>query len=370
MQLAMNSKLKTQNSKLSVIWQSRWGIPIGYAISSEELALQLDAQGVELMHRPTPWHMPAQIRHPRLQQLAARSLRDDVPQVAYDQADLFNTSHPGYKIGYTMLEVDGLPPDWVAACNAMDEVWTPSPWGVQTFADAGVRVPLHVMPLGYDPIRFNTELPRQPISGRFSFLSLFEWGTRKGWDVLLRAYARAFRSHDDVLLILRINNHDSRVDVAAQIAALHLPSDTAPIALIYNQQIDAAQLGSLYRSADCLVLPTRGEGWGLPVLEAMACGLPVIATDWSAQTAFFNQNLGFPIRVRSLVPADPGCPYYIGFRWAEPDTDHLVELMRYVYLNQDTARAVGLRAANVAAQQWTWAHAAERITRRLAELSL
>ena len=364
----MNANHKPQTAKLRVLWQSRWGIPIGYAISSEELALQLDAQGVEVLHRPTAWHMPAHIRHPRLQQIAARPLRDDVPQVAYDQADLFNTKHPGYKIGYTMLEVDGLPPDWVAACNAMDEVWTPSPWGVQTFADTGVRVPIHAMPLGYDPIRFSTELPRQPVSGRYTFLSLFEWGARKGWDVLLRAYARAFSSRDDVLLVLRINNYDTRVDVAAQIASLRLPSDTAPIAIIYNQQIDAAQLGSLYRSADCLVLATRGEGWGLPVLEAMACGLPVIATDRSAQTAFFHAEVGFPIRVRSLVTADPGCPYYIGFRWAEPDTDHLIKLMRHVYINQDAARTVGMRAAAEAAQHWTWAHAAARIANRLTEI--
>jgi glycosyltransferase involved in cell wall biosynthesis len=348
-----------------VIWQSRLGIPIGYAVSSQELALQLDRLGVELMYRPTPWHMPAHIRHPRLQAIAARPLDTRALQISYDQADLFDTSHPGYKIGYTMLEIDGLPPDWVAACNQMDEVWTPSAWGAATFADAGVRRPLAAMPLGYDPQRFHPGLPNRRIDGRFTFLSVFEWGARKGPDVLLRAYARAFTARDDVLLLLRVNNHDGALDVGRLIGDLKLPGDGPPIALIYNRQLDPTQLGSLYRSADCFVLPSRGEGWGLPILEAMACGLPVIATNWSGQTEFLHPGVGFPLRVRALVPADPRTPYYIGFRWAEPDADQLVDLMRYVYKSQEAARLVGECAAAEVAQRWTWAHAAQRIVERL-----
>src|SRR5262245_58552499 len=111
--------------QLRVIWQSRWGIPIGYAVTSEELVLQLDQLGIEVAYRPTPWHLPANIRSARLRGIAARPHASDAVYVAYDQADLFEATHPGYKIGYTMLEVDSLPPDWVAHCNAMDEVWTP-----------------------------------------------------------------------------------------------------------------------------------------------------------------------------------------------------------------------------------------------------
>jgi glycosyltransferase involved in cell wall biosynthesis len=352
----------------TVIWQSRWGIPNGYAITSEELALSLIERGVSLAHRPTPWHLPGTLRDARLVEAASRPLPAGAVQVSYDQADLFYTAHGGYKIGYTMLEVDGLPAEWVAACNRMDEVWTPSHWGRNVFAASGVTRPIRVMPLGIDPARFNAQVPARRLPKRYVFLSVFEWGERKAPETLLRAYTRAFSRRDDVLLLLRINNFDGHVSVPGQIAALGLKRDAAPIAILHNRQIARDQLASLYRSADCFVLPTRGEGWGMPILEAMACGLPVIATDWSGQTEFFHGGVGYPLPSRKLIPAEARCPYYEGFRWADPDEDVLVELLRHVYAHPAEAQARGARAAHEAHTKWTWRHAAERSVARLGQI--
>jgi glycosyltransferase involved in cell wall biosynthesis len=356
------------NAQLRVVWQSRWGLPIGYAIHSEEMALALDALGVEVMHRATPLPVPAAPSHPALLAATGRPPRDDAPQISYDQADLFYLDHRGYKIGFTMLEVDGLPAEWVAACNRVDEVWVPSSFNRATFADSGVRRPIRIVPLGYNPDRFNPQLPSRRASARYTFLSVFEWGERKAPELLLRAYARAFSARDDVLLLLRVNNFDPTLDVAGEIAALGLPAGGPPVALLYNQQLAAEQLGSLYRAADCFVLPTRGEGWGMPILEAMACGLPAIATDWSGQAEFLNTHVAYPLRVRSLVPAVARCAYYPGFRWAEPDEEQLVELLRHVYAHPDEARAVGARAAEYAAAHLTWGHTAHTIVERLRQL--
>jgi glycosyltransferase involved in cell wall biosynthesis len=295
-------------------------------------------------------------------------LSDDVPQVSYDQADLFYSAHPGFKAGFTMLEVDGLPAEWVKACNRMDEIWVPSTWGADVFRASGVRRPVRVMPLGFDPARFRPGLPARKVRGRFTFLSVFEWGERKAPEILLRAWAAAFDEDDPVLLLLRVNNFDGSVDVAAQIAALSLPDRTAPVALLHNQQIPSAELGSLYCSADCFILASRGEGWGMPVLEAMACGLPVIATGWGGTTEFFNDQVGYPLAVRRLVLAEAKCPYYAGHRWAEPDQDHLAELFRYVFANQEEASRRGRFAAEAALSRWTWVMAAQRIVDRLREV--
>ena len=107
---------------LRVTWQSRWGLPIGYAIHSEEMALALVRQGVSLSYRATSWPRRSQITDPVLGPISLRPPFPDAPQVSYEQADLFYVQHPGRKIGFTMLEVDGIPRRWVDCCNRMDEI--------------------------------------------------------------------------------------------------------------------------------------------------------------------------------------------------------------------------------------------------------
>ena len=92
-----------------------------------------------------------------------------------------------------MLEVTGLPQEWVDGCNSMDEVWVPASFNVETFRDSGVRVPIRVMPLGVDVDYFHPSITGFRPSDRFTFLSVFEWGERKAPEVLLRAFAEEFK---------------------------------------------------------------------------------------------------------------------------------------------------------------------------------
>jgi len=103
-------------------------------------------------------------------------------------------------------------------------------------------------------------------------------------------------------------------------------------------------------------------------MEAMACGLPAIGTDWGAHTEFLDERIGYPLAVRGTVPAEAKCPYYRGCSWADPDADHLRHLLRHVYEHRDEARARGDAAAREMAARWTWDHTAEKIEARLAAL--
>ncbi|HHH40914.1 MAG TPA: glycosyltransferase [Chloroflexi bacterium] len=354
----------------SVLWHSEVGSASGYAVSSRELLLQLDALGVDVRLvyiYGTDW-MDTQRDDHRLAAMRQRPKDLNLPQVVYAPGELFSKNSGRYRIGYTMLEVDGIPETWVRLCNEMDEVWVPSTFNAETFRASGVTRPIHVMPLGVNPDYFNPRIRGYRPSSRYTFLSLFEWGERKAPEILLRAYFRAFRRDDDVLLLLKVINRDPGVDVKAQIAALNLPDDGPPVAMLYNQELPTYQMGSLYRSADCFVFPTRGEGWGLPILEAMACGLPVIATAWSAHTDFMHEGNAYPLRVAKLIPARAKCPYYEGFRWAHPDEDHLVHLMRHVYEHREEAAAKGAAASAEVLSRWTWRHAAQKIKARLQEI--
>ncbi len=350
-----------------LLWHSMVSAPSGYATSSRQLVVALDQQRVDVrlayILGPDAHQPPS--NDIRVEQLRERPKDTSVPQVVYFFGDTFHKNSGAYRIGYTMLEVTGLPMDWVRQANLMDEVWVPSHFNQETFRASGVIRPIHIIPLGVDPNYFHPQLKTTRFSDRFTFLSVFEWGERKAAEILLRAYTTAFTANDGVLLVLKIDNRDGSVNVAQAIADMQLPEDRPPILLLYNQTFHAYQMGSLYRAADCFVLPTRGEGWGMPIIEAMACGVPTIATNWSAQTDYMHADICYPLNVAQLVPAVAKCPYYAGYAWAEPDQDHLVYLMRHVYQQQHAARTVGLRGAAEIAARWTWAHAARRIIERL-----
>ena len=97
-----------------------------------------------------------------------------------------------------------------------------------------------------------------------------------------------------------------------------------------------------------MVAPTRGEGWGRPLLEAMAMGRPVIATGWSGPAAFVDAEVGWALAVRAgpvSAAAAAEVPAFAGHRWAEPDATALAAAMRDVHERPADARARGAAAA-------------------------
>ena len=366
------SRIESRRYERKLAWHSIINFESGYAISSRQLMLAMDRQRVELSYNyvygpgtPFPVQEPEMSGDYMINVIRQRSFPGSRVQVVYGQGDVFERNTGKYKIGFTMLETDHIPAVWAAAANRMDEVWVPSSFNEETFRRSGVTCPIHIIPLGIDPDYFNPAITSCRLGDIFTFLSVFDWGERKAPEILLRAFSDEFRREEDAVLICKISNSDGSVDVAAQVAALNLKPDGGRIIFSLNEIIPTHQLGMLYRSADCFVLSTRGEGWGMPILEAMACGLPVIATDWSSQRDFMNAENAYPIQVEKLVPAEAKCPYYKGFKWAQPSYEHLRTLLRHVYENREEARLKGAQAAREAHAKWTWNHSAEKIIARL-----
>jgi glycosyltransferase involved in cell wall biosynthesis len=356
----------------SIVWHSSFAALTGYTGSSRAFVFGLDERGVAV--RPLFLYgadhdeqVIAGHMHPHIRELQTLPLRLDVPQVVYAPADRFSKNSGSYRIGFTMLEVDRLPPDWVQQANQMDEVWTPTAWGADTMRASGVTRPIHVVPLGVDTALFRpASTPRTQLTNRTVFLSVFEWGVRKGWDILLRAYRAAFKPDDPVLLLLKVDCRAPAPNPVREMTKL-LSNPSPPVALLYNQPLTTAQLVELYSSADCFVLPTHGEGWGMPILESMACGVPAISTDWSGATAFLTGDNGYLLPTIGLVAANQEHPYYRNARWANPDEAALVELLRHVAANPDERRSKGAQAVQ-AAQAWTWARGVDAIHHRLMAL--
>jgi glycosyltransferase involved in cell wall biosynthesis len=99
---------------------------------------------------------------------------------------------------------------------------------------------------------------------------------------------------------------------------------------------------SLYKGSDCFVLPTRGEGWCRPCVEAMSMALPTIVTDWSGPSEFLTPKNSYPLKIEGMDEILDGA--FRGHKWARPDVNHLQELMIEVYSHRDEAVQRGVKA--------------------------
>ena len=369
-------RLEAERYTRQVNWHSLLNFPTGYATSSKEIVLELDRQNVRVNYKylygpgtVIPLAEPQQNGSYMLNLIRRRKIEPSATQVYYGQADAFKTELKSFKIGFTMLEVDGIPSSWVRRANKMDEIWTPSHFNLETFRRSGVERPIHVMPIGINPAYFNPGIKGFRLRGPFTFLSMFEWGERKAPEILLKAFNDEFAANEDVVLICKVYNADPAIKIPNQVKSYGLKEVGGSIIFSINEVVPGYQIGSIYRSVDCFVLPTRGEGWGLPIMEAMACGLPVIATNWSGPTDFISKDTAYLLDVERFKPAQAKCAYYRGFNWAEPSYEHLRSLMRHVYENRDEARMIGRRAAYEVLSRWTLAQSVKRMITRLDEIA-
>lgn len=299
------------------------------------------ADAVVVCHsEPGAWHPPLFMTPP-------------CPPTGYEE--------PLYVIGRTMFETDSVTAHHVQRCNKMDEVWVPTQFHVESFTRAGVapaKLVKVVQPV--DTSFFNPARQLQPLRlpttnllfgvhsashhDPFVFLSIFKLEHRKGWDILLSAYLNEFTAKEHVALYILTNPYHSDHDIATVItefvsSRVEPPSGGWPKVYLIDQHIPQSQLPSLYKAADCFVLPSRGEGWGRPHVEAMAMGLPVIATNWSGMTEYMTERNSYPLQVDRMAEVAEG-PFK-GHLWAEPSTGHLMVLMRHVVVHREEARQKG-----------------------------
>jgi glycosyltransferase involved in cell wall biosynthesis len=267
------------------------------------------------------------------------------------------------RVGRTMFETNGLTVDYRDRCNGMDEVWVPSHFNLETFTKGGVdKHKLRLVPGGVDAHIFHPDGPPLELKPKrtFNFLSVFDWHLRKGYDVLLRAYLHEFSPDDDVALILKVYQITESSYLEAQIGhfierTAGLPMEKAPVIVLLNGFVHQSQMAQLYATADAFVLPSRGEAYGRPYLEAMACRLPVIATNWSGQLDFLNHQNSYLIDSRlAPVPSEVEIEYYRGQCWAEPSVDHLRQIMREVYSHPDEARKRAERGREDVLHNYDW----------------
>ncbi|GAB6060698.1 glycosyltransferase family 4 protein [Desulfonatronum parangueonense] len=248
--------------------------------------------------------------------------------------------------------------------RTLDGLTVMSEYVRKVMADNGVRLPVHVVGLGLDHVLRAQREPLDMDLGRmFRFLHVSSCFPRKGVDVLLAAYARAFSDRDDVTLVIKSfpNPHNT---VAEQVAALRAAHADCPHIVLVNQDLSEGRLKDLYLRCHALAAPSRGEGFGLPMAEAMLLGLPVITTGYGGQTDFCTPENSWLIDW-DFAPAASHLNRF-GSVWAEPRVESLAALMREIHQTAPEQLTPRLEVARRTASALTWDNCARKIMHAVA----
>ena len=232
--------------------------------------------------------------------------------------------------------------EYLPQLRLLDRVWVLSEHVRSVLSpatSAHVRViPIPVTDRRVEPIP-RTELGL-PTDG-FLFLALFDLvsARRKNPHGVIEAYRAAFAPESGAKLVLKtINGRDRKPQVLAELE--DAAADRTDIAII-DGYVSERERDAMVAACDCFVSLHRAEGLGLPMLEAMCLGKPVIATAYSGNLAFMDDTSGYLVPFH-LVPVPVGeWGHSTTAQWAEPSVEIAASLMRRVFEAPDEARTVG-----------------------------
>ncbi|MBX9677717.1 MAG: glycosyltransferase [Gemmataceae bacterium] len=272
-----------------------------------------------------------------------------------------------------------LPKSWIDLVRReIAEVWVPSRFVRNAFVNAGVEPDkVHIVPYGYSQDIIGDRTKPYPLSTskRFKFLFVGSAAPREGLDLLLAAFEQCFDASDDVCLVVKCSRHPERLDTVEDDS---IDADRRieefqerpgnPELLMLKDDLAERELASLYAACDCLVYPFRGEAFGLPAFEAMANGLPVIATGFGPILDYCNDGTAYllPAKAQFLTTRKIG-EFETADRpfLAQPDFDRLRAVMKHVSSSPPDAIAKGAAARLFVCAHYTWERAVNAIEARL-----
>lgn len=362
---------------LTVIFQGALFVNHSLAHVNRELCLQLlDKQySISFVRsEPDAFDITADPRFYKLESL--NNLSTSVPDITIRHQwppDLTPVAS-GKLVLIQPWEFGSLPSSWIEPIqNHVDEVWAYTNYVRDCYLKSGVAPEkVHVVPLGVNTQLFTPSATPRSLLTRKSFRFLFVGGTiqRKGIDILLGAYRQAFTGAEDVCLVIKDMGGSSFYQgrTAQELIERFRSDPQAPEVEYIDKDLSATEMASLYTACHCLAHPYRGEGFGLPIAEAMACGLAPIVTGYGAALDFCSPETAWllPAKVEKLPIKQVGQLETVDYPWlAEPDFNALVALLLHAVQNPEEVQKRGIAAADFIHENYTWKHAARIADKRL-----
>ncbi len=256
-------------------------------------------------------------------------------------------------------EESSFPRKYVEQFNQnLDGITVMSNYVKSVLINNGVTVPIEVVGLGANHILKVTPKPIElNTTKKFKFLHISSCFPRKGVDILLEAYTQTFTKEDSVTLIIKTfpNPHNT---IENDIKKIQSEPDSPEIILI-NRDLDDSNIAWLYQNSDALIAPSRGEGFGLPMAEAMLFNLPVITTNFGGQVDFCKKDTSWLIDY-SFKKAKTHLNLFNSY-WAEPNLEDLKYILKEITtLSKEEKEIKTKKAYNLISNNFRWEDYANR----------
>lgn len=356
-----------------IVYAPVWG-QSGYEHLSRQLLMAMDQVGVQIeLRQALEWNAERvglpQDTIDRLTRMTRQKVSLLAPHVFYQIPRISQPVHPDAPLlCYTLFETDRCPRPWMDGLMKMDKILVFSEFNHRGWIDSGIpEAKITNLPVAVDSFLYNPDGPRMEIPNRkgFSFLMSGDFTERKNFEAVVEAYVTEFTDREEVTLIVKAHYggftkpyRRECMKKLREIAHRFNPRNP-PRILFWGDKLSNQAMASLYRSCDCFVLASRGEGLGMQYLEAMASGLPVIHCNWSAHTDYLDPYNSYPVKYVLKIIDDPNyivkCPQALNAKWAQVDLPELRSAMRHVFEHPQKAMEKAARALRWVRQQ-TWAN--------------
>lgn len=279
----------------------------------------------------------------------------------------FFDEYNGKKIAYNVWETTRYQDDFFQRLDTFDQVWVPSEWQKNCLIEQGMDSDkIKIVPEGVDVKTYKPKnyVVSKPVNRPFRFLLVGRWDYRKATKEIIDTFVNTFSENEDVELILSVDNpyatdgHSSTEERLGKYGILH-----SKIKVVHHLSKDAYV--ELLKTSDVFLSCARGEGWNLPLIEAMSCGIPSIYSNWGAQLEF-AKGRGIPVDIIGEVPASvQGKEYYSWVKdapgnFAEPNFEDLSKKMRDAFENYLVHKKKALDDSDEIRQIFTWENAAKK----------
>lgn len=330
----------------------------GWGNSSRNTVRSLDLTGHNLAIRPVYLNrFSREAVDDHLLALESKSLDSYDVLVQHVLPDYFvRDTRFGRNIGFFHSETTNLQyTGWVEKCNLMDEIWVSSRQEQLNLEESGVRVPVHVVPMGFDTEKYQGEWPFLDIPDAvrtYNFYTVADFTERKNLDDLITAFHLAFGPEDPVKLIIKTGGTDyDRIEATLK-AKCKAIKDKLRVRSHYQQEIlvighlEEANLYGLHQQCHCFVLPSYGESVCIPMVDAIGFGNRAIVTQHTGMSSYFTAphwdddiqpqvELIHSSREPVLTNNPPLAHIYSAREeWQKPSLSSLVSLLQYVWMTR------------------------------------